>query len=146
MHCVKVGIILALFLCAATLQSCGSMADGNVSNTGNKSTSANSQDDNSNSPKSNAEELGLLINLSYDTDESLWKEDAANKKLTAVLRFTPADANTVVSQAEKIRAPQEVEIATETWFPGELIAQSELSGDGNLKGRSYAANDFFQEP
>lgn len=128
------------------LQACGLGANGKRAASGNRSSVVNSPKDNSNVAKTNAEELGVLINLPLETEEAVWKEDSARKKVIAVLRFSPADANTIASQAEKMRAPQNIEIPSESWFPAELIAQSEMSGDGNLKGRVYAANDFFQEP
>ena len=110
-------------------------------------TSANSANENANAAKTNAEELGVLVNLPFETEEAVWKEDAAHKKVIAVLRFSPADANKIVSRGGKDSARLRMsKVAAETWFPAELIAQSGASGDSNLKGLAYAANDFFQEP
>jgi len=96
--------------------------------------------------KTNAEELGLLVNIPYETEDIVWKQDDANKKLIAVFRLTPADSAKVVAEAEKVRPPQAVNIASETWFPAELIAQSAMSGDDSLNGKSYVANSFLQDP
>ncbi|HEX8638579.1 MAG TPA: hypothetical protein VF692_10990, partial [Pyrinomonadaceae bacterium] len=68
------------------------------------------------------------------------------KKMTAVLKFTAEDAARIVAQAETYRPATPAQIETESWFPAELIAQSELSGDETLKGNAYAANDFLQPP
>ena len=40
----------------------------------------------------------------------------------------------------------QVTIENETWFPDDLIAYGEMSGDDTLKGTSYAANAFLQDP
>lgn len=140
----KYGVILALFLSAATLTAC-------VSGTRNEnlppSTSvANTATANANSAKTNVEELGLLVNVPYLTEDIVWKEDAAKKKIIAVMRFSTADANKIVAEAEKNGAAQTVEIAVENWFPDELTAQGEMSGDNALKGLAYSANAFFLEP
>jgi uncharacterized lipoprotein len=135
--------ILALFLIIQLLAAC-SGASSNSSNSG--STAAAPNTDNSNSARTNVEELGILVNMPFETEETVWKEYPSQKKLLAVLRFSPADANKAVEQAGKFRQPHSVTVSSENWFPPELIAQSEMSGDDTLKGTSYAANDFFQPP
>jgi len=39
-----------------------------------------------------------------------------------------------------------VSIPVETWFPEELVAQGETSGDTALRGEACSAASFFQEP
>lgn len=119
---------------------------------------ANSQisGENANSIKDNVEELELTIKLPAHPEEVLWREDKTNvqnnasvstgKKLTAVLKFTAEDAGRIVAQSETYRPATPAQIDTESWFPAELIAQSELSGDETIKGNAYAANDFLQPP
>lgn len=137
--------ILALFLCAALSLACGGSA--NKSENSRASTSSNQANENVNAVRSNVEELGLIVNVPYEAEDIVWKEDASHKKIIAVLRFAPADSSKLVAEAEKIRLPENANIASETWFPAELIAQGEMSGgDDSLNGRSYAANQFFQEP
>ncbi|MGH7783715.1 MAG: hypothetical protein ACREO5_07740, partial [Candidatus Binatia bacterium] len=62
------------------------------------------------------------------------------------LRFSPENSKKFIADAEKIKAPEKVALSTETWFPPELIAQGDLSGNDNLTGMAYAANAFFQPP
>jgi hypothetical protein len=124
----------------------------------NSNQTANSQtlNENPNSIKDNVEELELTIKLPAHPEEVLWREDKTNtqnnaqatngKKLTAVLKFTAEDAGKIVAQSETYRPATPAQIDTESWFPAELIAQSELSGDETLKGSAYAANDFLQPP
>ena len=63
-----------------------------------------------------------------------------------MLRFSQPEASRLIADAEKVRPPQQVNINPESWFPPELIAQSDMSGDDTLNGKSYAANAFFQDP
>lgn len=62
------------------------------------------------------------------------------------MKFKTGDADKIAAQAEKISPPQPAQIETETWYPEELTAQSQLSGDESLKGTTFAANDFLQPP
>lgn len=114
--------------------------------------------ENANITKDNVEVLQTIVNLPLEPEETVWREAVANnqnggtdsstnnKKLTAVLRFSAEDASKTASQAEAYKSPTPTQIQTEEWFPAELIARSELSGDETLKGTSYAANDFIQPP
>lgn len=111
---------------------------GNAANTFNKNTSAASDD---------VEELGKIIKLPVVPEEATWRElseGAKRKKIIAVLRFAPADAQNLVAQAEKYSPAKTESIGVESWFPAELVAQSQLSGDETVKATTYAANDFFQ--
>jgi hypothetical protein len=142
MTTIRIAHILALlFAVALSTAGCG----GDQANS-NASANANSAQANSNSTKTNVEELGMTINVPYESEEVFWRDDAQHKKLVAVLRFSQPEANRLVADAEKIRAPQKVNINPESWFPPELIAQSDMSGDDTLNGKSYAANAFLQDP
>lgn len=116
------------------------------------------------SAKDDAAELGKVVKLPQMPEEAIFREEGltqqtatANaeqpaqspqkpKKLVAVLRFTPEDAQKVVEQAERYKPGEFVTLDTESWFPAELIAQSQTAGDATLKGTAYAANDFYQAP
>ncbi len=104
------------------------------------------RDQKENSAKTNSEELALLINLPFETEDIAWQESPDHARITAVMRFSPADAAKIVAEAERINAPTPVRIPMETWFPTEVIAQSEISGDDTVSGNSYPANMFFQPP
>lgn len=141
MNTIRNALILALFAMALSASGCG----GNQANS-NAAANANTTQANSNSTKTNVEELGMMINVPYESEEVFWREDAQHKKLVAVLRFSQAEASRLVADAEKVRPPQQVNINPESWFPPELIAQSDMSGDDTLNGKSYAANAFLQDP
>jgi hypothetical protein len=130
-------ILVAIFL----INACG----GPQANSNSNANLGHTAQANSNPAKTNVEELGLLINVPYESEEVFWKDDQQNKKIVAVLRFPAGEANRLVADAQKVRPPQKVSINSESWFPQELIAQSDMSGDDMLGGQSYAANAFFQD-
>ncbi|MEO6050807.1 MAG: hypothetical protein ABIP78_05670 [Pyrinomonadaceae bacterium] len=144
MNKLRVAVILTLFLSAVPFSACGG---GNKNaNLVPPQTAPIRLGENANSAKTNVEELGILVNVPYEAKDVVWKEDSANKKVIAVFRFSPADANKIVAEAEKTGARENVSVAVEIWFPDELTAQSDMSGDSSLKGLAYPANAFFQEP
>ncbi|MGI8467369.1 MAG: hypothetical protein ACR2N3_02845 [Pyrinomonadaceae bacterium] len=100
--------------------------------------------------KDDIDELSAIIRLPETPEEVVWREEeTANpkgKKLTAILKFNPESAAKIVESAAKIKPAAPTEIGTENWFPNELTAQSQLSGNESLKGISYAANDFYNPP
>lgn len=139
--------VLTVLICVAIvfIAACG----GSGVNTVNGSQAANPANSNaasSNVPKTNVEELGMIVNVPYAVEDVVWKEFASTKTLVAVLRFSPADSAKVVAEAEKSGPPQPGTISPETWFPDELIAQSEMTGDNVLRGAAYAADGFLQQP
>ena len=140
---ITAGSKLVLILCAMSLVSCGG-ANRNARPV--LPGKANNAAENSNAAKTNVEELSLLVNVPYEAEDIVWKEDTAHKKLIAVLRFSTEDANKLAVDAATRRAPENVTLTSASWFPAELIAQSEMSGDDSLRGISYAADAFYQDP
>lgn len=144
-------LILASVFIAQVFISCSSSPAGNSNPA---QTNANQSAQRSAAASDKAEELALLINLPLEPEETVWREDPAgqggeqqySKKLTAVMQFAAADAEKLSALVEKGSPPLTANIGTEPWFPAELIAQSDLSGDDTLKGDSFPATDFFQPP
>jgi hypothetical protein len=132
-------LILVIFACIFAA-GCGGHAG--ISN----SNAAPGQAENTNTAKTNVEELSMLINVPYEVEDIVWKEDAAHKHLTAVLRLSTQDADKAIAEAATHGTPQHIAVPSESWFPAELVAQSDLSGDDTLRGTAYAADAFFQEP
>jgi hypothetical protein len=97
-----------------------------------------------NSAGTNAEELGVLIRMPYETEDVVWKQDASGKRVIAVLRFSPADAEKIVAGSGQGSAIEPIPV--ESWFPEDLTAQAEMNGDNALRGVSYPATIFMQEP
>ncbi len=104
--------------------------------------------------KDDVEELGKIIKLPFVPEEATYREINLNdsnsapnkKKLVVVLKFSIENANQIVAQAEKYNSPAPADIDAENWFPPELVAKSQETGDDFLKGAAYAANDFLQSP
>ncbi len=155
-------IISFLFSAVFLISACGE----NRSNNGNTNTSAGNtnqtaknKNDNKNLLRDDVEELEKTIKLPFHPEEATWREDSLNNqngdnrlpapnagKLVVVLKFSPEDAQKIVEQAAKYESAPASDIDAESWFPPELIAKSQESGDENLKGISYNANEFLQEP
>jgi ABC-type enterochelin transport system substrate-binding protein len=155
----KAPTIFIAFLAALCFTACPSNDNKNVNNTANNRT-ANAVNANAgaNSVKDDIEELEMIVKLPVIPEEAVWREEnlakpgddsvpaPTDKKLVAVLRFLKDDAERVAAQAGKLRPATPETINTEKWFPNELIAQSQMSGDETLKGLSYAANDYYNMP
>lgn len=94
--------------------------------------------------KTNAEELGLHVKMPYETEDIAWKLYPTSKRILAAMRLSPADADRAVNDAASAGEP--VTVLAEPWFPDELTAQSEMSGDSALKGTAYPATAYFQPP
>jgi hypothetical protein len=82
--------------------------------------------------------------MPYEAEDIVWRSDA--KSVTAVLRFDQVDTTRLVAEAEKIRPPEDVSVPLRAWFPDELVEKSDMTGSDTLNGKSYAADQFFQEP
>jgi hypothetical protein len=135
------GFILALIVSAGLSGCGGSAANVNTNLAVNTSAAVNA-----NAARTNVEELSLLVNVPYNAEDIAWKQDAEKRTIIAVFRFSPEDADRAAADAKKFGQGQQVTLAVESWFPDELIAQAEVSGDNSLKGTAYPGNAFFQEP
>ena len=151
---------LAFVIFLTTFSASCSTQNSNLQNT-NETANSNQSAENTNSIKDNAEGLAMVIKLPFEPEDAVWREEKlgrqsensrvappslGERKLTAVLQFKAEDAEKIAIQAQTYKQPVPAEIGAENWFPAELIAQSQLSGDETLKGATYAANDFFQTP
>jgi hypothetical protein len=143
MKILRAGVILTLFLSALLPQGCGGGGNINV-NTRPPDAVPVPGGSTANAAMTNVEELALLVAVPYETEDVKWKP--GDKKLVAVLRFSPADADKLVAESAKFGSAENVRIAVDSWFPEELTAQGEMSGDSTLNGTAYPANLFFQEP
>jgi hypothetical protein len=95
-------------------------------------------------PKDNVEELAMMVRLPHEPEEVAWDEKSGS--LTAVLRFSPEDASKMSVEAAKNGPAASEKLTVESWYPAELIAQSEMSGESTIQGRSYPAATFLNPP
>jgi hypothetical protein len=128
---------------AFLLAACG--ASGEVNQNANGANQSSGANGNSNLTKDDTEEFGKIVSMPFVPEEVMWRETSSRntKKLIAVLKFSAQDAQAIVAQAETYKPAAPSEIDAENWFPPELVAQSQQSGDEILKGNAYAANDFI---
>jgi len=124
---------------------------------GNKTANTNALDVDSKTEvaaNDDIEALGKIIKLPFAPEETTYSEINLNdgssatnkKKIIAVLKFSVENANQIVAQAEKYNPPAPADVDAENWFPPELIAKSQETGDEFLKGAAYTADDFLQPP
>jgi hypothetical protein len=86
----------------------------------------------------------------------VWKETAPDpstspdttltKRMIAVLLFTRENAAKLSEGLGRSHPPIAESLDPDSWYPAELIAQSNVRGDGKLSGQSYAADEFLQPP
>lgn len=144
---------LLIFLTACAEDDAGNLNSNSAAKNSNSSTPVAVV------PKDDVEELGKIIKLPFIPEEATYYEfnltdknseprvpAPIDKKLVAVLRFSETDANQIVANALKFKSPAPADIDPETWFPPELVAKSQETGDSSLKGVEYAASDFLQTP
>lgn len=151
-------LIFSFILLIFSLDACREYDSPNVNS--NRANASNANNSNVEIvPQEYVEELAKIIKLNVLPEEAVYIETNLNtkndapqvpgpneKKLIAVLKFSPENASQIVAQAEKHKTAEPADIDAESWFPAELIAQSQLTGDEVLKGVTYAANDFLQTP
>lgn len=159
---IRAAFFTALTIFAALFAACSessNVADSNASNR-----TANVADETRTAVSDDLSELATLVRLpeipvnpetadepeTRDREEVVWQEiETANpkgKKLIAVLRYSPEITAQIVESAEKHRPAAPADVDAETWFPPELVAKSQETGDEALKGNSFSANDFLQPP
>ncbi len=109
-------------------------------------------------PLDNVEELGKVVRLPYAPEEVTFYEFDLNadansrlsvpnaRRLVAVLQFSAENANLLAADVSQNSAPAPLDVDAENWFPPELVAKSQETGDGNLKGVSFPATNFLQPP
>ncbi len=138
--------------------ACSESIDVNTNQAANNSNQTGISNNNANIAKDDVAELSGLINSPFEFDDSsVWREvnsgtqnervpGPTDRKLIAVLKFTTQQADEIVKRAETYKPAVATQFEAESWFPAELIAQSQASGDETIKGNSYAANDFVKAP
>ncbi len=138
--------------------ACDETANVNMNQAANNANHTGISNNNANIAKDDVAELSGLINSPFEFDDSsVWREvnlgipndrvpGPTDRKLIAVLKFKPDEADEIVKRAETYKPAVSARLEAESWFPAELIAQSQASGDETIKGNSYAANDFVKAP
>lgn len=149
--------LIALII-AVTFTACPSGDKANSSSNASNRAANAANSGNSTSVKDDVDELEMIIKLPFHPEEAVWREEVlgktgdnrvpapTDKKLVAVLRFSKENSDKIAAQAQTFKPVLNETINTESWFPAELIAQSQTSGDETIKGKTYAANEFLNPP
>ena len=134
--------VLSVLISSLSILNCSSPANSNEANatTGNSTSAANS------GPKDNIEEFADLVRLPFAPEDVTWKEASGGKSITAVVRFSPENAAKMSTEVAKNGQPATETLPVESWYPTELIAQSEMTGESTVKGESYPAEPFLNPP
>ncbi len=151
----------SIFICLLLVSSLAACSENKGENSNADAANVN-QNHARNAPvkaRDDVEDLAKIINLPRPPEEATYAETDANahsgephspapnqNKIVAVLKFSDEDAAEICAAAEKYKPSAPSDIDAEMWFPPELIAKSQESGDEALKGIEYAANDFLQPP
>ena len=154
---MKISRAILVSIVILPLLSVGSACSGNDSknsNSANSNTALNDQANVEIVPQDDVEELGAIVRLPIVPEETIYIENFLNnanippdkRKLVAVLKFSNENAAQVVAQVEKHQPAAPADVDAEMWFPPELIAKSQETGDEYLKGTAYAADGFLQSP
>ena len=144
MQSIRSAAVLLLLLATQILTNCS--APANNANTGNGSTAQNSSSTSKVVPKDNVEEFAILVRLPFEPEEVAWEEKPTEKSLTGIIRFSSENASKMSAELAKLGAGTPETLTVETWYPAELIAQGELSGESEIQARSYPAESFLNPP
>lgn len=138
-------------LLAFLMSSCSKPVDF-----GNAAGSSMAQD---NRTKDDIEELRNIIELPDDAEEAVWREEVlsaaaaarAGKKegtsrLVAVLRFEGRSAERFDLRIRSIGKGERVSLATESWFPAELVAKGQTDSQEMISAMSFPATSFAKAP
>ena len=139
----KVTAHLSAILTLTLLFGCGG---GAGTDAGNSNVTGNTAAETTSKANTNAEELGLLINFSWETEDLAWKRDDARKTLIAAFRLAPEDVKKLSDQLSSNGQGAPKEVAVEEWFPAELVAQGESRGSSTVPATAFPANDLYQPP
>ncbi len=120
---------------------------GHAGNTNTEHSAASNSFNNAKAgPKDNIEELGMLVRLPFPPEEVAWEENREKKTLTAVIRFSPENAQKMSAEISKNGQPSPATVTVESWYPNELIAQGEMTAESTVKGQSYPAETLLNPP
>lgn len=145
---IKFFIPILLFILANIFFSFGCGSEQTSNQNSQNSVAKNPQESSQIKASDSIENLLELVRLPVIPEEVVWREDTSisPKKLVAVLKFEPEELSNFTAIVEKNKLSDSIEVGVESWFPQELTAQSQLSGEGLIKGTPYAANEFYNIP
>lgn len=115
-------------------------------NTNSSNSSAAASTNSQTGPDDNIDEFMLLVRLPVQPEEVAWRDYPNQKKLVAVVRFSSENAAKMSAEVAKGAQPTSETLSVESWYPAELIAQSDVTGESTVKAQSYPAEPFLNPP
>ena len=117
-------------------------ATSNANNVSNTNALANSAND-------SVEELRSFVQVPFEPEDVDWRlvrPTQGKSRITAVFVLAPDAYKAFASKYNSSGPGADAQVSVEQWFPAELKAMSEISGEMTIGGKAYAATDFFQDP
>ena len=136
---IYLSVLALLLVCSCSPAPVANGNQQNASNAANTSTT----------PNDNVEELRSSMQIPFEPEEVVWRvvsDKDGRKRMTAVLRLKPEDYKALSTKASATGPGRPVQASVDQWFPAELTAMSETTGEMTVTGTSYPANEFFQAP
>jgi hypothetical protein len=138
---IYLSVLALLLFCSCSPAPTANSNQQNGANTGGANAST--------TPNDNVEELRSSMQIPFEPEDAVWRvvsDKNGRKRLTAVLRLKPEDYKDLSAKASAAGPGRQVQASVDQWFPPELSAISETTGEMTVTGTSYPANEFFQPP
>ena len=90
-----------------------------------------------------------MIRVPIEPEEVVWRifPDGQNgQRLVAVFRLSPEASKSFATNMNATGGGHSVQVNVEQWFPAELIAMGETTGEMAVNGKAFPANDYYQSP
>jgi hypothetical protein len=104
-------------------------------------------------PKDDIDEFEKMVRLPYYPEDVTWQETTVESspegngtKIRAILLFKQEEFEKLMALPDKQTSSGTIELEAENWFPDELVARSDFSGDRVLKGIIYPADSYLAAP
>lgn len=141
--------VVFILACLVLLNSCNGSTNNNSNSSANANSASNNSNDASPPQNDNVEDLRSMVKISFDPEEVVWRTldtKEKGKRLLTVVLLSPADHKALESRLNAFGDARTVSVNVEQWFPTELIAMGDASGESVVSGKAYPATEFFLPP
>ncbi|MGH9949899.1 MAG: hypothetical protein ACRD6X_22250 [Pyrinomonadaceae bacterium] len=143
-------IFLVVIFGSIFISSCSSNrnSNDNIQSAPNANSNIGNSTDPTKTTNDNIEELRTIIIVPFEPDEVVWrvfKGTGSEDRLVAVFRLMKNDAESFSSKVSA-NVADVAAVSVEDWFPAELKAMGETTGESNISCSVLPAAEFVQEP
>jgi len=142
-----VALTIILFLSASC--SLNRSSNDNPQLAANANSTSGNATDVSKSPNDDIEDLRANINVQFEPEEVSWRivtNPKGGERLIAVFRLSAADAAAFAARSGAKGSHNSTDVGVENWFPPELKAMGETTGESTINGVSIPVNEFLRAP